>query len=101
METYEYTWKIGIEHATGRALNTNRPVVENTVLFDLYTGHRYLVQKVYGAQPKDKIWSQMPDTAIQTWPVGTLTEDELSGLRERVQYMPSESSRPFEDIVFV
>jgi hypothetical protein len=100
METYDYTWKIGIEHATGRALNTNRPLVENTILIDLYTGRGYLVQKVYAAQPKDKIWFQMPDAAIQTWPVGTLTQDELSGLREKVRYILSESSRPFDDMVF-
>jgi hypothetical protein len=101
MEIYDYTWKIGIEHATGRALKTNRPVVENTVLIDLYTGDRYVVQRVYEAQPKDKVWPQIPSTAIHTWPIGTLREDDLRGLRERVHYMPSEFSRPFDDMVFV
>jgi hypothetical protein len=43
----------------------------------------------------------MPSTAIQTWPIETLTEDALSGLREKVQYMPSEFNRPFDDMVFV
>lgn len=47
METYDYTWKIGVEHATGRALTTNKPLAENIVLIDPYTGHRYLVQKVF------------------------------------------------------
>jgi hypothetical protein len=69
-------------------------------LEDLYTGHKYLVQKVFEAKSIDKAFPEMPDTAIQTWPVGTLTDDELNALRQRAMYTPGQFSRPFEAIVF-
>jgi hypothetical protein len=100
MNGYKYTWKIGVELAANRLLETAKPLADDVCLADLYTGHKYLVQKVFEAKSIDKAFPEMPDTAIQTWPVGTLTDDELNALRQRAMYTPGQFSRPFEAIVF-
>jgi hypothetical protein len=100
MRTHDYTWKIGLEFSSNKKLQTSKPVTENTVLIDLYNGHRYLVQAIYPAKPKDKEWSFLPDTVMHTWPVGSLSEDELSRLRERANYTLHEYRGPLVDVVF-
>ena len=100
METHDYTWKIGLQFSSRTGLRTNKPLAENMVLIDLFDGHRYLVQAIYPAKPKDKEWDLLPDTVVHTWPVGTLSEDELSKLRERAKYTPDEFCGPLGDVVF-
>jgi len=99
-QAFEYTWKIGVEHWSRRSLTTNRALAENTVLIDLYDGHRYAVQAIFPAGPKDREFEMMPDTAIQTWPAGAVSEDELASLRARAHFVPDESSQPLGDVVF-
>jgi hypothetical protein len=100
METHDYTWKIGLQFSSRTELRTNKPLAENMVLIDLYDGHRYLVQAICPAKPKDKEWDFLPDTVVHTWPVGALSEDELSKLRERAKYITDEFCRPLGDVVF-
>ncbi len=100
MKTHDYTWKIGLEFSSNRKLQTNSPVTENTVLIDLYDGHRYLVQAIYPAKPIDREWSWLPDTVVHSWPIGSLPEDELSRLRERAKYTRDEYCGPLADVVF-
>lgn len=100
MKMYDYTWKIGLQFASRTKLQTNKPLAENTVLIDLYDGHRYLVQAIYPAKPTDKEWAFLPDTIVHTWPAGSLSENELRKLRERARYTPPEFSGPRADVVF-
>jgi hypothetical protein len=100
METYDYTWKIGLQFSSNTKLQTNKALTENTVLIDLYDGHRYLVQAIYPAKPTDKEWAFLPDAVVHTWPVGSLSEDELSKLRKRAKYTPPEFCGPLADVVF-
>lgn len=100
METYNYTWKIGLQFSSRTKLRTNKPLSENTVLIDLYDGHRYPVQAIYPAKPTDKEWDFLPNTIVHTWPAGLLPEDELSELRDRAQYTPDELAGPLCDVVF-
>jgi hypothetical protein len=100
METHDYTWKIGLQFSSGTELRTNKPLAENMVLIDLYDGHRYLVQAIYQAKPRDKEWGFLPDTVVHTWPAGSLSADELSKLRERAHYTPPEFGCPLADVVF-
>ncbi len=101
METYEYTWKIGVELATERSLEIHAPIVADNCLADLYSGHRFLVQTVFKAKAIDKAYPNMPDTAIQTWPIADLTADELRELRERWKYTPNETDRPSACVVIL
>jgi hypothetical protein len=100
METHDYTWKIGLQFSSRTKLQTNKPLTENTVLIDLYDGHRYLVQAICPAKPRDKEWDFLPDTVVHTWPVGSLPEDELSKLRDRAHYTPDELAGPLGDVIF-
>jgi len=43
---HEYTWKMGFEYSSNTTLTTNKPLTENTVIIDLYDGHRYRVQAI-------------------------------------------------------
>jgi len=98
METHNYVWKIGLQFSSNVTLRTNKPVTEDTVLIDLYDGHKYLVQTVYPAT--DREWPSTPEKVMQTWPIGSLTEDELSKIRDRAQYTPDELAGPLGDVVF-
>lgn len=100
METHDYTWKIGLQFSSRTELRTNKPLAENMIPIDLFDGHRYLVQAIYPAKPKDKEWDFLPATVVHTWPVGKLSEDELSKLRDRAKYTPDEFCGPLGDIVF-
>ena len=100
MEMHEYTWKIGLQFSSRTRLRTNKPLAENTVLIDLYDGHRYAVQAICPAKPRDKEWHFLPDTVVHTWPVGSLSEDELSKLRERAHYTPPGFGYPLANVVF-
>ena len=99
-QPFEYTWKIGVEYWSRRSLRTNRALAENTLLIDLFDGHCYAVQMIFPAGPKDREFDIMPHTAIQTWPAGKLSEEELASLRGRAQYMPNKFSQPLGDVVF-
>jgi hypothetical protein len=68
METHDYTWKIGLQFSSRTKLRTNKPLTENTVLIDLYDGHRYVVQAICPAKPRDKEWDFLPDTVVHTCP---------------------------------
>ena len=100
MEKHEYTWKIGLQYSSNTKLSTNRPLSENAVIIDLLDGHRYQVGAIYPAMAKDKEWSFLPDTVVHTWPAGSLSEGELTKLRERAGYKPNEYSFPLEAVVF-
>lgn len=99
-QPFEYTWKISVEYCSRRSLRTSRALAENTMLIDLYDGHRYAVQAVFPAGPKDREFEIMPETAIQTWPAGALSEEELATLRARANYVPDEFCGPHADVVF-
>jgi hypothetical protein len=99
-QPFEYTWKIGVEYCSRRSLRTSRALTENTILIDLFDGHRYAVQMIFPAGPKDREFEIMPETAIQTWPAGSLSEDELATLRARANYVPDEFCGPHADVVF-
>ena len=99
-QPFEYTWKIGIEYWSLRCLRASRALTENTLLIDLFDGHRYAVQMIFPAGPKDREFEIMPETAIQTWPAGSLSKDELETLRARANYVPDEFCRPQADVVF-
>jgi hypothetical protein len=81
-------------------MRTNKPVSKDTVVVDLYDGHRYVVLAVYPAKATDREWSTMPETVMHAWPAGAVTDDELSALREKTKYAPQEFGGPFEDVVF-
>jgi hypothetical protein len=81
-------------------MQTNKPVTSETVITDLFDGHRYRVVAVYPAKPTDKEWSSMPDTVLHVWPIETMTENELSELRKRAQYAPDDFAGPLADVVF-
>jgi hypothetical protein len=100
MEMHDYTWKIGLQFSSRTKLRTNKPLTENTVLLDLYDGHRYVVQAIHPAKPRDKEWDFLPDTVVHTMPAGTLPEAELSKLRERAKYTPYDLAEPLVDVVF-
>ena len=101
MKTHDYTWKMGLEYSSRTRLRTNKPLVENMVLIDLYDGRRYLVQAIYPAKPGDKEADFLPDTVVHTWPVGSpLSEDELIKLHKRAGYTPAEFGGPHLDVVF-
>jgi hypothetical protein len=97
---FEYTWKIGVEYWSRRSLRTNRALTDNTMLIDLFDGHRYAVQMIFPAGRKDREFEIMPETAIQTWPSGSLSEEELATLRARANYVPDEFCGPHADVVF-
>jgi hypothetical protein len=97
---FEYTWKVGIEYWSRRSLRTNRPLSENMLLIDLYDGHRYAVQAIFPAGPKDREFELMPETTIQTWPMGSLSHDGLAAIRAMASYVPDQFSGPRADIVF-
>lgn len=100
MEKYDYTWKIGLQFSSNTKLQTNKALTENTVLIDLYDGHRYLVHAIYPAKPTDKEWTFLPDTVVHTWPVGSLSEDELGKLRKRAKHTPPGFCGLLADVVF-
>lgn len=100
MQTYEYTWKVGLQFSSATSMQTNKPVTEGTVITDLFDGRRYRVCAIYAAKPTDKEWSSMPDTVLHVWPVEAMPEDELSKLRERAQYAPDTFSGPLADVAF-
>jgi hypothetical protein len=100
MEMHNYTWKVGLEYTSRTTMRTNRPLSENTVIIDLLDGRRYHVDAIYPAKPIDKEFSTLPDTVVHSWPDGSLTEDELTKLRVRAAYQPSEFSCPLEAVVF-
>jgi len=99
-QSFEYTWKIGPEYWARRSLRTSRALTLDTLLIDLFDGHRYAVQVVFPAGPNDRAFDIMPDTAIQTWPAGKVSDDELASLRARAQYVPDEFCQPLGDVVF-
>ncbi len=99
-QLFEYTWKIGVEYRSRRSLRTSRALTKNTLLIDLFDGHRYAVQMIFPAGPKDREFDIIPETAIQTWPAGTLSEEELATLRARANYVPDEFCGPHADVVF-
>ena len=98
---HKYTWKIGVELGANRQLAMSKPLVPDVCLADLYNGRRFLVQAVFDAKPIDTAGPHMPRRVIQTWPFGTLTPDQLSALRARHKYTPSEADAPLTDIVIV
>jgi hypothetical protein len=100
-QPFEYTWKIGVEYWSRRSLRTNRALTDNTMLIDLFDGHRYVVQMIFQAGPKDREFEIMPETAIQTWPAGTLSKEELATLRAMAKYVPDEFCEPHADVVFL
>jgi len=100
MQTHAYTWKVGMEFSSSTTMRTNRPVTENTVIFDLYDGTRYRIRSVYPAKSTDKAWDTMPDMVLHAWPEGALPEDELSKLCARAEYVPNEFCGPLADVVF-
>jgi hypothetical protein len=100
MITYDYTWKIGFEFSSNRKLQTDRPVTEETILIDLYNGHRHRTQATCPAKPTDRDWPFLPDTVMHTWVIGSLSEDALRKLREMAKYVPDEFCNPFKDVVF-
>lgn len=100
MTACDYTWKIGIESSSRRELRTNKPVAEGAVLIDLFDGRRYLVQSIYPAKPTDREWSFLPETVIQTWPVGLLSTADLGALRTKAGYTQNELCGPLGDVVF-
>jgi hypothetical protein len=100
MQTHEYTWKMGFEYCSNTTLKTNKALTKNTVIIDLYDGHRYRIQAIYPAKAKDKVWAFMPDTVVHTWPLAPLPQDELDKLRERAEYKPDEYCLPLGDVVF-
>ena len=71
------------------------------MLIDLFDGHRYVVQMIFPAGPKDREFEIMPETAIQTWPAGKVSEGELESLRAKVNYVPDEFCGPHAEVVFV
>jgi hypothetical protein len=99
-QSFEYTWKIGVEYWSRRSLRTSHALAENTMLIDLFDGHRYAVQMIFPVGPKDREFEIMPETAIQSWPAGSLSEDELATLRARANYVPDEFCGPHADVVF-
>ena len=99
-QSFEYTWKIGVEYWSRRSLATSRALTQNTMLIDLYDGRRYAVQIIYPAGPKDREFDIMPDTAIQTWPAGKVSDEELASLRARAKYEANEFCQPLGDVVF-
>jgi hypothetical protein len=98
--SFEYIRKTGVEFWSRRPLTISRALTENTMLIDLYDGHRYVVQTIFPARPKDREFDVMPDTAIQTWPVGKVSDEELASLRARAMYEPNEFCQPLGDVVF-
>jgi hypothetical protein len=100
MKTHNYIWKIGPQVYSDTTIRTNRPLTPDTILIDLYNGHKYLVQTIWPAKPSDKEWPSQPDTVIQTWPIGSISEDDLNKLRIKVQYAPDELAGPLGDVVF-
>jgi hypothetical protein len=100
MPPFEYTWKIGPEYWSRRSLRTSRALTQDTLLIDLYDGQRYAVQMIFPAGPKDREFDIMPDTAIQTWPAGKVSDEELASLRTRAKYEQNEFCQPLGDVVF-
>jgi hypothetical protein len=100
MGCYDYTWKIGMEPTSNRSLKTNKPLRENTMFADLFTGARYVVQTIYDASATDRAWFEMPRAVIQTWPLEFLTDEKLNRLRDEAKYTPDEPSGRYYDIVF-
>jgi hypothetical protein len=70
------------------------------MLIDLFDGRRYAVQLIFPAGPKDREFEIMPETAIQTWPAGSLSGEELAALRARANYVPDDFCGPRADVVF-
>lgn len=99
MWEHEYTWKVGLQFSSATTMRTDTPVTKNTVITDLFDGHRYRVFAIYPAKPTDKEWSSMPDTVLHVWPVEAMPANELSKLRERAQYAPDAFSGPLADVV--
>jgi len=100
MDSYEYTWKIGSQSIANKSLRTNRPLEENLLLVDLFDGKRYLVLKVFEIVSAQKMWSHMPNQAIQTSHYDELNEDDLRSVRSQAKYRRDQFSRPFTDIIF-
>lgn len=101
MISFRYTWKIGPEITTGRDFCADKPVTEGTVLADLFDGKLYRVSSFYKASARDRFQNVMPETVMHTWPAGSLSEEQLTNLRNHENYSRDWQSAPLDRIVFV
>lgn len=81
-------------------MTTNKPLTPNTVIADLLDGSRFVVHSIYPAKASDKEWTMMPDTVVHVWPITRLAEPELTELRAKARYAPSEFPYHLQDVVF-
>jgi hypothetical protein len=99
-KTYDYTLKVGIQFASNISIETTAPIVKDAIVTRLHDGNRYVAMGVYTAKHTDRAVSAMPETVVHLWPMGSLSEDELQLLREKVKYVSREHGGEWDDFVF-
>jgi hypothetical protein len=75
--------------------------MEGTILTDLFDGRLYRVTRFYKASATDRFQNVMPETVMHTWPAGSLSEEQLTNLRNQENYSRVWQSLPLDHMVFV
>lgn len=91
MDRQIYDWNIGWSDR----FTADRPVPENTYLFDLYNGDMIFVEEICPAALPDA-----PRQFMSVQRAGRLSDDQLLRLREKAGYVQNNRALPLDDIVF-
>jgi hypothetical protein len=98
---HEYTWKHGISILSQHTLQFSRPLLVGMIFVDLLNGEAYRVHSLYKAKGLDRSGTTMPEDVVQTFPSGSVTEDQLAALREKHNYQVNNDMLPREDFAIL
>jgi hypothetical protein len=98
---YKYTWKHGISMLSNLSVSFRQPLSEGMAFVDLFTGDVYRVHSLHKAKEGDRYIEQMPEDVVHTFPMRTLSDEELSTVRRKHKYEPQEDSKPHDSFAIL
>jgi hypothetical protein len=98
---YNYTWKHGISILSKHSLRFPQPLLSGMIFVDLLNGEAYRVHSLYMAKDFDRAGTTMPEEVVQTFPAGSITEDQLVGLRRKHRFEVTDALCPREEFAIL
>lgn len=81
-----YTWKHEISIFSNRTLRFRQPLRTGMIFVDLLNGDVYRVHSIYPAREFDRSGKQMPEEVVHTFPLRSLSEEQLIALRKKNKF---------------
>lgn len=98
---FNYTWKHEISIFSKHGLHFTQPLTAGMIFVDLLNGKAYRVHSVYKAKEFDRAGTTMPEDVVQTFPAGSVTEDQLETLRKKHKFEVQEGLGPREEFAIL